>query len=128
MARALQGDHARAREVLEERRAVADGDRATQRGRPPLGLPRPEPPRRGPGQRAERPRLAGVHLQGDAAARRDARDHPEPRAGLAYEVMPDTQTKQVVELGYGATERILINMGPQHRPPNAYFRMIDPLG
>ena len=38
--------------------------------------------------------------------------------------MPDTQTKQVVELGYGGNERLMMNMGPQHPSSHGVFRMI----
>src|SRR5438445_397025 len=38
--------------------------------------------------------------------------------------MPDTQAKQVVELGYGGNERLMMNMGPQHPSSHGVFRMI----
>ncbi len=37
--------------------------------------------------------------------------------------MPDTQ-QQVVELGYGGNERLMMNMGPQHPSSHGVFRMI----
>ena len=38
--------------------------------------------------------------------------------------MPETQTKQVVEVGYGGNERLMMNMGPQHPSSHGVFRMI----
>ncbi|HBH02194.1 MAG: hypothetical protein A2W08_05405 [Candidatus Rokubacteria bacterium RBG_16_73_20] len=38
--------------------------------------------------------------------------------------MPDTQTRQVVEIGYGGNERLVMNMGPQHPSAHGVFRMI----
>src|SRR2546428_5181422 len=38
--------------------------------------------------------------------------------------MPETQTKQVVEGGYGGNERLMMNMGPQHPSSHGVFRMI----
>src|SRR6266436_1038621 len=38
--------------------------------------------------------------------------------------MPETQTQQVVEVGYGGNERLMMNMGPQHPSSHGVFRMI----
>ncbi len=38
--------------------------------------------------------------------------------------MPETQTKQVVEVGYGGNQRLMMNMGPQHPSSHGVFRMI----
>ena len=38
--------------------------------------------------------------------------------------MPDTQIQQIVELGYGGNERLMMNMGPQHPSSHGVFRMI----
>ncbi len=38
--------------------------------------------------------------------------------------MAETQAKQVVELGYGGNERLMMNMGPQHPSSHGVFRMI----
>ena len=38
--------------------------------------------------------------------------------------MSETQTKQVVEVGYGGNERLMMNMGPQHPSSHGVFRMI----
>ena len=38
--------------------------------------------------------------------------------------MPETQAKQVVEIGYGGNERLMMNMGPQHPSSHGVFRMI----
>src|SRR3989454_2113207 len=38
--------------------------------------------------------------------------------------MPETQTQQVVEVGYGGNERLMMNMGPQHPSAHGVFRMI----
>src|SRR5438034_2187227 len=38
--------------------------------------------------------------------------------------MPDTLTKQVVEVGYGGNERLMMNMGPQHPSSHGVFWMI----
>src|SRR5204863_4416424 len=35
-----------------------------------------------------------------------------------------TQTQQVVEVGYGGNERLMMNMGPQHPSSHGVFRMI----
>src|SRR5207247_4751355 len=40
------------------------------------------------------------------------------------ELMAETQAKQVVELGYGGNERLMMNMGPQHPSSHGVFRMI----
>jgi len=38
--------------------------------------------------------------------------------------VPETQVKQVVEVGYGGNERLMMNMGPQHPSSHGVFRMI----
>src|SRR5437867_10642822 len=38
--------------------------------------------------------------------------------------MPETQARQVVEVGYGGNERLMMNMGPQHPSSHGVFRMI----
>jgi NADH-quinone oxidoreductase subunit D len=38
--------------------------------------------------------------------------------------MPDTATRRVVELGYGGSERLTMNMGPQHPSAHGVFRAI----
>src|SRR5438132_6420406 len=38
--------------------------------------------------------------------------------------MPETEITQVVELGYGGNERLVMNMGPQHPSAHGVFRMI----
>ena len=38
--------------------------------------------------------------------------------------MAETPEKQVVELGYGGNERLMMNMGPQHPSSHGVFRMI----
>jgi NADH-quinone oxidoreductase subunit D len=38
--------------------------------------------------------------------------------------MPETHTRQVVEVGYGGNERLMMNMGPQHPSSHGVFRMI----
>ncbi len=38
--------------------------------------------------------------------------------------MPDTQTRQTVEVGYGGNERLMMNMGPQHPSSHGVFRAI----
>src|SRR6267378_2179060 len=38
--------------------------------------------------------------------------------------MPETQTQQVVEVGYGGNERLMMNMGPQHPSAHGVFRAI----
>ncbi len=38
--------------------------------------------------------------------------------------MPDTQVQQIVEVGYGGNERLMMNMGPQHPSSHGVFRMI----
>jgi NADH-quinone oxidoreductase subunit D len=38
--------------------------------------------------------------------------------------MPETQTRQVVEVGYGGNERLMMNMGPQHPSSHGVFRAI----
>src|SRR3989338_9035373 len=38
--------------------------------------------------------------------------------------MPETQTRQVVELGYAGSERLVMNMGPQHPSAHGVFRML----
>src|SRR5258705_2239765 len=38
--------------------------------------------------------------------------------------MPDTAAQQVVEIGYGGSERVVMNMGPQHRSAHGVFRAI----
>jgi NADH-quinone oxidoreductase subunit D len=38
--------------------------------------------------------------------------------------MPDTQTRHVVEIGYGGSERLVMNMGPQHPSAHGVFRAI----
>src|SRR5437667_4278189 len=38
--------------------------------------------------------------------------------------MPETEITQVVELGYGGNERLMMNMGPQHPSSHGVFRMI----
>jgi NADH-quinone oxidoreductase subunit D len=38
--------------------------------------------------------------------------------------VPETQAKQVVEIGYGGNERLMMNMGPQHPSSHGVFRMI----
>jgi len=38
--------------------------------------------------------------------------------------MPETQSRQVVEVGYGGNERLMMNMGPQHPSSHGVFRAI----
>ena len=38
--------------------------------------------------------------------------------------MAETQTRQVVEVGYGGNERLMMNMGPQHPSAHGVFRAI----
>jgi NADH-quinone oxidoreductase subunit D len=38
--------------------------------------------------------------------------------------MPETETRQVVEVGYGGNERLMMNMGPQHPSSHGVFRAI----
>jgi NADH-quinone oxidoreductase subunit D len=38
--------------------------------------------------------------------------------------MPETQERQVVEIGYGGSERLVMNMGPQHPSAHGVFRAI----
>ena len=38
--------------------------------------------------------------------------------------MADTQTRQVIEIGYGGSERLVMNMGPQHPSAHGVFRAI----
>jgi NADH-quinone oxidoreductase subunit D len=38
--------------------------------------------------------------------------------------VPETQAKQVVEIGYGGNERLMMNMGPQHPSAHGVFRAI----
>jgi len=38
--------------------------------------------------------------------------------------MPGTQARQVVEVGYGGNERLMMNMGPQHPSSHGVFRAI----
>jgi NADH-quinone oxidoreductase subunit D len=38
--------------------------------------------------------------------------------------MPDVEARQIIELGYGGNERLLMNMGPQHPSSHGVFRAI----
>ncbi|MBI4591417.1 MAG: NADH-quinone oxidoreductase subunit D [Candidatus Rokubacteria bacterium] len=38
--------------------------------------------------------------------------------------MPDLEARKVIELGYGGSERLVMNMGPQHPSAHGVFRMI----
>ena len=38
--------------------------------------------------------------------------------------MPETQSRQIVEVGYGGNERLMMNMGPQHPSSHGVFRAI----
>ena len=38
--------------------------------------------------------------------------------------MPGTETRQVVEIGYGGSERLVMNMGPQHPSAHGVFRAV----
>jgi NADH-quinone oxidoreductase subunit D len=38
--------------------------------------------------------------------------------------MPDSEARKVVELGYGGSERLVMNMGPQHPSAHGVFRAI----
>src|ERR1041384_2448891 len=38
--------------------------------------------------------------------------------------MADSETQQVIELGYGGNERLVMNMGPQHPSAHGVFRAI----
>src|SRR5262249_23240469 len=60
----------------------------------------------------------------------DALDGPDPGAVFSHEIdsrapiVSVTQTRQVVEIGYGGNERLMMNMGPQHPSSHGVFRMI----
>src|SRR5437870_606383 len=41
--------------------------------------------------------------------------------------MPETQSRQIVEVGYGGNERLMMNMGPQHPSSHGVFRAIPTL-
>jgi NADH-quinone oxidoreductase subunit D len=38
--------------------------------------------------------------------------------------MPDVEARQIIEVGYGGNERLLMNMGPQHPSSHGVFRAI----
>jgi NADH-quinone oxidoreductase subunit D len=38
--------------------------------------------------------------------------------------MPDAEARKVIEMGYGGTERLVMNMGPQHPSAHGVFRAI----
>jgi hypothetical protein len=73
--------------------------------------------------------------QGHADPARDEVDHPEPVAALADEVARarrrgrsrgtvDPEARKVVEMGYAGSERLTMNMGPQHPSAHGVFRAI----
>src|SRR5213083_1191143 len=120
MAQPRLGRAAEPREVLAQRLLLADRSRSAQRGRAPLGLQGPQRARGGARQGARRSRLAGVPRQGVAAADEHAVGRADPHDRVAHEVM----VHQTVEIGYGGSERLTMNMGPQHPSAHGVFRAI----
>ena len=103
-------------------------DRPAQRGRAHVGLPRsegrarrpaPSWPRSRPGRTSSAsPSPASPHMQAIVSC--PARHFPP----CASPAMTDPEARKVIEMGYGGSERLTMNMGPQHPSAHGVFRAI----
>ena len=127
VARQLQGGDADAGEATCTAVGLWQTEhRPAQRGRAPVGVPRSQGacgrprtarPRIRPGRTSSgSPSVPGPHAGHRPHARADS-----PRCASPW---PTPKRDKVIELGYGGSERLTMNMGPQHPSAHGVFRAI----